>query len=87
MAWVATDNSAIVTIELPETFDDFIAAQIKEVVVNRNGVEESAEYLNWGRSDAYKYEIINGRITLFWQVDNELNPFADRVNVVVRVKR
>jgi hypothetical protein len=84
MAWEATDDSVIVIIELPETF---IAAQIKEVVVNRNGLEEPAGYLNWGRSGTYKYEITNGRITLFWRVQNELNPYADRVTVIVRVKR
>ena len=70
MRWEQSPDSAIAIMNLDQISKNLTSAAIKSVIIKKNGFEDIAGYLNWGRDNSYKYEIVNDRIILYWQMED-----------------
>jgi hypothetical protein len=84
--WESTGDSAVFSTDLEVFSNNLTPDDIISVSVKKQGYEIKAWYMDWGRNNLYKYELINNRVTVFWQKD-ELKEFAlPPVTVVVKLK-
>ena len=86
LRWELTADSLIATLNLPDAISRLSLTDIKGVTIIKRGYETNAGYLNWGRDNLYKYEIINSRIVLYWQMENSFNSISDQVTVIVKLQ-
>jgi hypothetical protein len=86
MRWEQTPDSAIATIDLDKISKNLSSTDIKSVTVKKNGFESIAQYLNWGRDNLYKYEIVNDRILLYWKMEDSFYALSQPVTIIVRLK-
>lgn len=83
--WETTDDPTIVMAVLPNEISQLMPGEIKSVIINKNGFETPAGYLNWGRDNLYRYELINGRLFIYWQMESSSTPVADQVIVIIKI--
>ena len=84
--WESTGDSLVFSIDLEVFSNNLTPDDIVSVSVKKQGYEVKAGYMDWGRNNLYKYELINNRITVYWQ-KGELNEYAlGPVTVAVRVR-
>ena len=80
-----TPEELVVTMELIGIGNNLQPDFVKSVTIIRKGISIPAGYLNWGRDNLYRYEIVNNRIILYWQIENQLN-FFEPVSIVIRLQ-
>jgi hypothetical protein len=84
--WESTGDSLVFSTDLEVFSNNLTPDDIISVSIKKQGYEVKAGYMDWGRNNLYKYELINNRVTVYWQRD-ELNEFAlEAVMVVVKLK-
>ena len=84
--WEQSQGSSLVTMELTGIGNNLQPDFVKSVTIIRNGILITAGYLNWGRDNLYRYEIVNSRIILYWQTENQSNIF-EHVTVIIRLEQ
>ncbi len=86
MKWDSTGDSLVFSMDLGDFSKILLPGDIAKVIVIRQGYENIAGYMEWGRNNLYKYEIVNNRIVLYWQIDQGFEYFMAPVTVLVKLK-
>ena len=84
--WEQSPDSSFVTMDLTGFSNNLQADNVKSVTIIRKEFSVTAGYLNWGRDNQYRYEIVNSRIIVYWQTENQANIF-EPVTVIIRLKQ
>ena len=83
--WEQSSDSSLATMELIGIGNNLHPDFVKSVTIIRKGTSIPAGYLNWGRENLYRYEIVNNRIILYWQIEDQPNFFGP-VTVIIRLQ-
>ena len=84
--WEQSQDSSLVTMELTGIGNNLQPDFVKSVMIIRKGTSITAGYLNWGRDNLYKYEIVNSRIIIYWQTENQSLAF-EPVTIIIRLQQ